>query len=92
MPSRAGNHANTSYEGCSMPGLYHKYVGHDNNRDFVNLTQADNRAIARLYNLEWYPQVMMEKHQMGFYSVRYFVPPLYGISADSPSTFLPFIP
>ena len=37
----------TKYEGASLPQVYHKYVGHDNNRDFVILTQDDNRAIAR---------------------------------------------
>ena len=52
------------YEGSSLPGVYHKYVGHDNNRDFVTLTQTDTKAIARIYNLEWFPQVMVEKHQM----------------------------
>ncbi|MDX1285430.1 MAG: M14 family zinc carboxypeptidase, partial [Draconibacterium sp.] len=54
----------TKYEGGSMPQVYHKYVGHDNNRDFVTLTQKDNKAVARVYNTEWYPQVMTEKHQM----------------------------
>ena len=65
----------TRNEGCSMPGVYHKYVGHDNNRDFVTLTQSDTRAIASVYNLDWFPQVMVEKHQMGSTGVRYFVPP-----------------
>ena len=65
----------TKYEGSSMPGVYHKYVGHDNNRDFVTLTQTDTKAIASIYNLEWFPQVMVEKHQMGSGGVRYFVPP-----------------
>lgn len=65
----------TRYEGSSEPRVYHKYVGHDNNRDFVTLSQEDTRAIARIYNTEWYPQVMIEKHQMGSTGTRYFVPP-----------------
>jgi len=65
----------TQYEGASLPRVYHKYVGHDNNRDFVTLTQEDTKAIARIYNLDWFPQVMIEKHQMGSTSIRYYVPP-----------------
>ncbi len=65
----------TKYEGCRMPGVYHKYVGHDDNRDFVTLTQSETRAINRLYSKEWFPQVMVEKHQMGLTGPRYFVPP-----------------
>jgi hypothetical protein len=65
----------TPWEGTNLPGLYHRYVGHDNNRDFVALTQADTRVINRLYSTEWYPQVLVEKHQMGATGPRYFVPP-----------------
>ena len=65
----------TKYEGCRYPGVYHKYVGHDNNRDFVTLSQSETQAINRLYNEEWFPQIMVEKHQMGSRGVRYFVPP-----------------
>ncbi|MBN2432955.1 MAG: hypothetical protein JXQ27_15880 [Acidobacteria bacterium] len=65
----------TKYEGSGLPGVYHKYVGHDNNRDFVALTQADTRVINRIYSTEWYPQVLVEKHQMGSTGPRYFVPP-----------------
>jgi len=75
------NHYNkykgTKYEGSSMPGVYHKYVGHDNNRDFVTLTQSDTRAIANIFNKDWFPQVMVEKHQMGSRGPRYFVPPMH---------------
>lgn len=67
----------TKYEGSSMPGVYHKYVGHDNNRDFVTLSQEDTKAIAKIYNLDWFPQVMVEKHQMGSTGTRYFVPPMH---------------
>jgi hypothetical protein len=65
----------TKYEGASMPGVYHKYIGHDNNRDYVSLTQEDTRTVARIYNLDWFPQVMIDKHQMGSNSIRYYVPP-----------------
>ncbi len=65
----------TKYEGTPYPGVYNKYVGHDNNRDFVTLSQSGTKAINRLYSYEWFPQVMVEKHQMGNRGVRYFVPP-----------------
>ncbi len=67
----------TKYEGTRLPGIYHKYVGHDNNRDFVTLSQTDTKAIASAYNTEWYPQVLVEKHQMWDSGVRYFVPPMH---------------
>jgi hypothetical protein len=68
-------HVGTKYEGSSLPRVYHKYVGHDNNRDFVALTQEDTRVISRLYSTDWYPQVLVEKHQMGSTGPRYYVPP-----------------
>ncbi|MDH7512086.1 MAG: M14 family metallopeptidase [Clostridiales bacterium] len=67
----------TKYEGSAMPGVYHKYIGHDNNRDYVTLSQEDTRAIARIYNLEWFPQVLVDKHQMWTTGPRYFVPPVH---------------
>ncbi|MCP5105318.1 MAG: hypothetical protein GY950_18160 [bacterium] len=73
----------TKYEGNSMPRVYHKYVGHDNNRDFVTLTQTDTKAIAAIYNLHWFPQVMVEKHQMGSTGTRYFVPPNHDPIAEN---------
>lgn len=73
----------TKYEGSRMPFVYHKYVGHDNNRDFVILSQKDTKAIARIYNLDWFPQVMVEKHQMGSAGVRYFVPPNHDPIAEN---------
>ncbi len=73
----------TKYEGASLPAVYHKYVGHDNNRDFVTLSQEDTRAIARIYNLDWFPQVMVEKHQMGSTGTRFFVPPNHDPIAEN---------
>ncbi|RLD67314.1 MAG: hypothetical protein DRI98_12730, partial [Bacteroidetes bacterium] len=73
----------TKYEGASLPAVYHKYVGHDNNRDFVILSQEDTKAIARIYNQTWFPQVMVEKHQMGSTGTRYFVPPNHDPIAEN---------
>jgi hypothetical protein len=73
----------TKYDGCSMPGVYNKYVGHDNNRDYVTLTQPDTRAIANAYANEWYPQVLLEKHQMWSTGTRYFVPPNHDPIAEN---------
>ena len=73
----------TPYERSSMPGLYHKYVGHDNNRDFIILTQEDTKAVAGIYNTEWLPQVHVEKHQMGATGPRYFVPPPHDPIAEN---------
>ena len=73
----------TKYEGSNLPEVYHKYIGHDNNRDFVTLTQSDNRAVAALYNKTWFPQVFVEKHQMGSTGPRYFVPPMHDPIAEN---------
>lgn len=73
----------SSYDGASMPGVYHKYVGHDNNRDYVTLTQEDTRAISALYSTSWFPQVMVDKHQMSADGPRYFVPPVHDPIAEN---------
>lgn len=65
----------TKYEKTSLPGVYHKYVGHNINRDFITLTQSENLAVSRLTSHHWFPQVLVERHQMGAGGVRYFVPP-----------------
>ncbi|MGQ9673071.1 MAG: M14 family zinc carboxypeptidase [Candidatus Aminicenantales bacterium] len=67
----------TKYEGSSLPGVYHKYIGHDNNRDYLTLSQEDTRAISRVYSLTWFPQVLVDKHQMWTSGPRYFVPPVH---------------
>ncbi|MEI7423918.1 MAG: M14 family metallopeptidase [Prolixibacteraceae bacterium] len=73
----------TKYEDSDMPGVYHKYVGHDNNRDFIILSQSDTKAISEITSKTWFPQIMVEKHQMGSSSVRYFVPPNHDPIAEN---------
>ncbi len=65
----------TKYEGTWYPGVYNKYVGHDNNRDFITLSQSETKAVNRFFNDEWFPQILIEKHQMWHRRVRCFVPP-----------------
>jgi zinc carboxypeptidase len=73
----------TPWDGSSLPRVYHRYVGHDNNRDYVTLSQEDTRAIARLYSTEWFPQVMVEKHGMGSAGPRYYCPPNHDPIAEN---------
>lgn len=65
----------TEYEGCGLPWLYHKYVGHDNNRDIVMLNMVESKMLAELLFVEWFPQAYIDNHHMGSYSARYYIPP-----------------
>jgi hypothetical protein len=65
----------TPYEGTSPPELYHKYVGHDNNRDWYIFSQVETRlTISQLQNV-WHPQIVYDVHQQGPFASRMFVPP-----------------
>lgn len=65
----------TPYETASLPVLYQKYVGHDNNRDWYMITQAETRAVARQLYEVWYPQIVYNHHQTAPFPARIFVPP-----------------
>ncbi len=58
-----------------LPRLYHKYVGHDNNRDgyMNNLPETEN--MSRVLYREWFPQIMYNPHQTGPVGTVVFVPP-----------------
>lgn len=65
----------TPYEGTSPPELYHKYVGHDNNRDWYAFTQKETQlTVDRIHNV-WHPQIVHDIHQQGAFGARIFVPP-----------------
>lgn len=65
----------TEFEGSGMPWLYHRYVGHDINRDAFMMNMAENRSIADFFYRRWHPQVFLAMHQMGPRGPRFFVPP-----------------
>src|SRR5215510_12337897 len=65
----------TKYEGGPMPYLYHHYVGHDNNRDWYMLTQAETKNVNRMVYHEWFPEFWLDEHQMGSYGPRIYIPP-----------------
>jgi hypothetical protein len=61
-------------EGTAPPYLYAKYVGHDDNRDWVGLTQLETLHTAQVIN-EWHPQILYDLHQQGADAPRLFLPP-----------------
>ena len=65
----------TPFEGGPMPWLYHKYAGHDINRDAFMMNLAENRNLARFLYTSWHPQVFLTMHQMEENGPRFFVPP-----------------
>lgn len=58
----------------TYPDLYHKYVGHDNNRDWIFFTQEESRIRTRLEQ-QYRPVILHFMHQAGSGSPRMWVPP-----------------
>jgi len=57
------------------PDLYHKYTGHDDNRDWFMFTQKETRlAVQKVQNV-FKPHITHDMHQMGSTDARIFVPP-----------------
>lgn len=66
---------NTPAEGLPPPWLYHKYTGHDNNRDWYMFTQRETRIAIKEIQNKWHPHIVFDMHQMSPTSARIFVPP-----------------
>ena len=59
----------------AVPRLWHKYIGHDNNRDFFICNMPESTNINRVLYREWFPQIMYNHHQTGPPGAVIFMPP-----------------
>ncbi len=65
----------TPYEGCHYPILYHKYTGHDNNRDAFAQNIVESQYMGQIIFHEWMPQAYQDHHHMGSNGARIFIAP-----------------
>ncbi|MEA4919843.1 MAG: M14 family metallopeptidase [Clostridiaceae bacterium] len=65
----------TPYEGSNYPKLYHKYTGHDNNRDAFAQNIIESRYMGQILFHEWMPQSYQDHHHMGSYGARIQIAP-----------------
>ena len=65
----------SEYEGAGLPWLYHKYAGHDNNRDGDFLNLVESTYAAKILYRDWIPQAYIDHHHMGSYGARFYIPP-----------------
>jgi len=65
----------TEFEGGPLPWLYHKYVGHDNNRDQIRNNMVESKMLANVLYIDWFPQAYIDNHHMGSYGCRLYCPP-----------------
>ena len=59
----------------NLPALYHKYAGHDDNRDFYAVNLPETANMNRQMFLEWFPQIVYDHHQTGPAGAVVFIPP-----------------
>ncbi|HWU02956.1 MAG TPA: M14 metallopeptidase family protein, partial [Novosphingobium sp.] len=59
----------------TVPRLWQKYIGHDNNRDFYMSNQPESTNINKVLFRQWYPQIIYNHHQAGPPGTVVFMPP-----------------
>ncbi|QYE36576.1 peptidase [Polymorphobacter sp. PAMC 29334] len=59
----------------TIPILYQKYIGHDDNRDSFASTQPETTNMNRAAYRDWFPQILYNQHQTGPLGAVVFIPP-----------------
>ncbi|MPT48968.1 MAG: peptidase [Sphingobium sp.] len=62
-------------EFATIPRLYQKYIGHDNNRDSYMMAMPETENVNKILFREWFPQIIYNQHQTGPAGMVVFVPP-----------------
>ena len=65
----------TPYEVSRLPVLYHKYAGHDNNRDSFMGNLVETRNMNRIVGKEWFPELLYVQHEAAPFPARIWIPP-----------------
>ena len=69
------NPVKTDREFRTIPRLYQKYIGHDNNRDSFMVQMPETEAVNKILFRQWFPQIVYNQHQTGPAGMVVFVPP-----------------
>jgi hypothetical protein len=62
-------------EFATIPRLYQKYIGHDNNRDYYMSAMKETTNVNRMFFREWFPQIIYNHHQTAPGGTVVFMPP-----------------
>jgi hypothetical protein len=65
----------TDAAGSLPPLLYHRFAGHDNNRDWLYRNLVETRALIDNIHNTWLPHVTLDQHQMNQHGPRFALPP-----------------
>ena len=65
----------THFETSRLPVLYHKYAGHDNNRDSFMANLVETQNMNRIVGKEWFPELLYVQHETAPFPARIWIPP-----------------
>jgi hypothetical protein len=75
IPDWYMQHVGGPYQDSTYPELYHKYAGHDDNRDWFMFNLPETRNLGQQLFHDWLPQLVYDTHQTAAYPARIFIPP-----------------